>query len=97
MYSYLINALVFCAILLLITFIVASVQMIIILVDVRRSVKEVTEKVRAIASLIDIATTLVGALDLAKGRMRDKLPGGTTMVAFAAGLKKGLEVLFKKS
>ena len=96
MQIYLVNSLIFCAILLLIAFIVGTVLLIIILIDVRRSVREVTAKVHAVTSLIDIATMLVGALDMAKGRLGEKMPGKGTAVAFAAGLKKGLEVLFKK-
>jgi LytS/YehU family sensor histidine kinase len=94
--TYLINILLFCAILLLIAFIVGTVQLIIILIDVRRSVKEVTEKVNAITSLFDIVTVFSGAFGLAKGKLSGRMPGKTTLTAFAAGLKKGLEVLFKK-
>ncbi|MDD5594274.1 MAG: hypothetical protein PHG97_06010 [Candidatus Margulisbacteria bacterium] len=96
MQTYLLNILIFCAILLLIAFVVGTVLLIIILIDVKRSVREVTEKVRAVTSLIDVVTMLAGAVDLAKGRLGKKLPGQSTLVAFAAGLKKGLEVLLKK-
>ncbi|OGB89135.1 hypothetical protein A2625_02300 [candidate division WOR-1 bacterium RIFCSPHIGHO2_01_FULL_53_15] len=94
--TYLINSLIFCAILLLIAFVVGTVQLIIILIDVRRSVREVTEKVNAISSLFDIVTILAGVAGLAKEKMSSKIPGKNTLAAFAAGLKKGLGVLFKK-
>lgn len=94
--TYLLNILIFCAILLLIAFVVGTVLLVIILIDVKRSVREVTEKVRAVTSLIDVVTMLAGAVDLAKGRLGKKLPGKSTLVAFTAGLKKGLEVLLKK-
>jgi uncharacterized protein YoxC len=96
MNAYLINILLFCAILLLIAFIVGTVLLVLIIIDVRRTVKEVTAKVHAVTSLIDIVTMLAGAVDMAKGRLGKKLPGKSTAAAFAAGLKKGLEVLFKK-
>jgi hypothetical protein len=56
----------------------------------------VTAKVHAVTSLIDIVTMLAGAVDMAKGRLGEKMPGKSTTIAFVAGLKKGLEVLFKK-
>jgi hypothetical protein len=95
MQVYLMNSLIFCAILLLIVLIVGAVQLTLIMIDLRRTVSDVTDKVRAVTSLLEIVTSLAGVLDLSKGRFGRKLPGKSTLIAFAAGLKKGLNVLFK--
>ena len=92
---YLTNILIFCGILLLLALTVAVVQGIIILIDVRRVSREVTNKVLAITSLFDIVTMLVGGLGEAKKRVGKKMDSNT-VVAFAAGLKKAVQVLFKK-
>ena len=95
MQVYLVNSLIFCAILLLIVLIVGAVQLALIMIDLRRTVSDVTDKVRAVTSLLEIVTSLAGVFDLSKGRFGRKLPGKPTLIAFAAGLKKGLNVLFK--
>jgi hypothetical protein len=92
---YLANILIFCGILLLLALTVAVVQGIVILIDVRRVSREVTNKVLAITSLFDIVTMLVGGLGEAKKRVGKKMDSNT-VVAFAAGLKKAVQVLFKK-
>ncbi|MBN3033884.1 MAG: hypothetical protein JW873_07305 [Candidatus Saganbacteria bacterium] len=79
MQTYLLNGLIFCAILLLIALTVGAVQLIFILVDVRRTVRVLLEKVRVVTSLFDVAVSLVGA----RGS------------AFVAALKKLLNILFK--
>lgn len=89
--TYLINILVFCGIILLLALTVGVIQLIIILVDVRRVSKEVTDKVRAVTSVIDIFSLVLGGLGAAKKKINR-----STLVAFTAGLKKALEVLFKK-
>ena len=94
--TYLINILLFCAVLLLIVFIVGTVQLVIILIDVRKTAREVTEKVRAITSLLDIVSILFGALNMTKGKIKDKIPGKSTLFALVSGLKKGLETLLRK-
>ena len=94
--TYLINILLFCAVLLLIVFIVGTVQLVIILIDVRKTAREVTEKVRAITSLLDIVSILFGALNMTKGKIKDKIPGKSTLFALVSGLKKGLETLLSK-
>ena len=94
--AYLINILLFCAVLLLIVFIVGTVQLVIILINVRKTAREVTEKVRAITSLLDIVSILFGALNMTKGKIKDKIPGKSTLFALVSGLKKGLETLLKK-
>jgi CHASE3 domain sensor protein len=94
--AYLINILLFCAVLLLIVFIVGTVQLVIILIDVRKTTREVTEKVRAITSLLDIVSILFGALNMTKGKIKDKIPGKSTLFALVSGLKKGLETLLRK-
>lgn len=94
--TYLVNILIFCAVLLLIALIVGTLQLIIIFIDVRKTTREVTEKIRAITSLLDIVSLLIGALNLTKGKIKEKIPGKSTLFALVAGLKKGLETLLKK-
>jgi hypothetical protein len=77
--TYLLNSLIFCAILLLIALTVGAVQMILILVDVRRTVSVLMDKVRVVTSLFDVAASLLGA----RGS------------ALLAAIKKLLAVLFK--
>ena len=96
MQVYLLNSLIICAILLLIVLIVGAVQLTLIMIDIRQTVGAVSEKVRAVTSLLEIVTSLAGVLDLTKGRFGRSLPGKPTLIAFAAGLKKGLNVLFKQ-
>ena len=95
MQTYLFNILIFCGILLLLALTVAVVQGIIILIDARRVSKEVTNKVLAVSSLFDVVTMLVGGLGEAKKRVGKNMDS-STVVAFAAGLKKAIQVLFKK-
>lgn len=94
--TYLINILIFCVILLLIALIVGTLQLVIILIDVRKTTREVSEKIRAITSLLDIVSILIGALNLGKAKIKDKIPGKSKLFALVAGLKKGLETLLKK-
>ena len=95
--TYLVNILLFCGILLLIAFIVIAVQIVIVMLDVRRMSNEVKKKIQVLTSIFDIVTLLIGGLGEAKKRVvRTVSPNDSTMVAFAAGLKKGLEVLFKR-
>lgn len=65
--TYLINGLIFCGILLLIVMIVGAVQVVIILIDVRKTTGTVTEKVRAVASLLSQSTVRVFEGTLKKG------------------------------
>ena len=93
---YLINALIFCGIVILIALIVAMVQIILILLDVRRMTKEIKKKLFALTSLFDILSLLFGGFEGAKKRFKKKLKfDQPTLMAFMGGLKKGLEVLFK--
>lgn len=95
--TYLINGLIFCGILLLIAFIIASVQIILVLIDVRRMTREIQKKVMALTSVIDIVSLFLGGFQGARGRLKKKLnPDQPTVIAFVAGLKKALQVLFKK-
>ena len=93
---YLINVLLGCSILLAVALIVAAVQFSLILKDIRRVEREVADKVRAVSSIIDIVSVVTGSLDVAKSAINRKMPGKITLIAFAAGLKRSLEVLFKK-
>ncbi len=81
---YLINILIFCAILLLIAFVVGMIQLILILVDVRRVSREISKKVVAFTGIFDVLTLLIKGFAAGKS-----LP-------FIAGLKKALQVLVKK-
>ncbi|MFA6549246.1 MAG: hypothetical protein WCT39_04870 [Candidatus Margulisiibacteriota bacterium] len=92
MYSYLINILIFCGILLLIALTVAVVQGIIILIDIQRTTREVKKKIEIFTSLFDIATMVLGGVGKMKSRAMEK----STMVAVVAGIKKSLQILFKK-
>lgn len=96
MYEILINILIFCLILLLIALIVAAVQGILILFDFRSISKEVRKKFLAVTSAIDIAALLLGGVDEAKKRFKKKLKSDRpTLMAFLAGVKKGLQVLLE--
>ncbi len=65
--TYLLNGLIFCAILLLIVLIVGAVQVVIILIDVRKTTGSVTEKIRAVASLLSASTVKIFEATLKKG------------------------------
>ena len=91
--TYLVNILIFCGILLLLAITVAVIQGIIILIDVRRISKEVRKKILALTSVIDIVTLLLGGMGEAKKKLQ---PSKSTLIAFIAGLKKGIQVLLKK-
>lgn len=95
--TYLVNILIFCAILLLLALTVGAVQMVIILLDIRRMANAVKEKVMAAVSILDLFSVVFSGLGEVKNRFGVNLaPGSSTFAAFAAGLKKALQVLFKK-
>ncbi len=96
MYEILINVLVFCAILLLIALIVGTVQMVIVMIDVRRTSKKVTKKVETVTSLLDIGSLLLGGVEGAKKKMTSNMISKSNFAALIAGIRKGLQVLFKK-
>ncbi|MFH1347283.1 MAG: hypothetical protein ABIH22_01200 [Candidatus Margulisiibacteriota bacterium] len=97
MQEILINVLIFSGIILLLAVAVGVVIGIMILVDIRKTTKEVTKKVKAVTSAIDIVTLLLGGLGGAKKTLKKKLnPDKSTLIAFIAGVKKGLQVLLKK-
>lgn len=54
--TYLINILLFCGILLLLSITVAVIQGILIFIDIRKMTREVTEKVLAVTSVLDFLT-----------------------------------------
>lgn len=89
-YDILMNILIFCGIILLIALTVGVIQAIIILVDVRHTSKEVKKKLYALTSVIDIVSLLMGGMEGAKKRM-----GENSIIAFIAGVKKGLKVLLR--
>ncbi len=93
MQTYLINILFFCGIALLLALTVAVVQCIIILIDVHRTSREITKKVRAITSAIDIVSLIIGALGGGGKSLKKKAQDKSTLIAFIAGVRKGLEVL----
>lgn len=95
--TYLVNILLFCGIGLLLVLIVAGVQLIIVLIDIRRTTRETIKKFQAVFSAIDIVTLLLGGMGEVRKRVGKKLaPGSSTVVAFFAGLKKAIQVLLKK-
>jgi len=65
--TYLLNGLIFCGILLLIVMIVGAVQIVLILIDVRKTTGSVTEKIRAVASLLSASTVKVFEATVKKG------------------------------
>lgn len=93
---YLINVLIFTGIILLIALIVAAVQVILILIDARKTAKEITAKIAVLTSAIDIVSFFLGGVEGAKHRFLKKVaPNKTTIMAFVSGVKKGLSVLTK--
>ncbi|MEE8638025.1 MAG: hypothetical protein V3T21_03165 [Candidatus Margulisiibacteriota bacterium] len=97
MHEILINVLIFCGIILLLALTVAVVQVVIIMIDINRMTKEVKKKILALTSVVDIVTLLLGGMGGAKKVLKKKLnPDKSTLVAFVAGIKKGLQVLLKK-
>jgi hypothetical protein len=92
--TYLVDALVFCSILLVIALIVGAIQLVMILVDARKMTHEVKEKFMAISSVLDIVSIILGGLGMVKKKIR--VPDSSSLTAFMAGLKKALQVLFKK-
>ena len=97
MYEILMNILIFCIILLIIAFIVGTVQLVIMLIDVRKTTKTVSKKVEAVTSMIDIVSLIFGGMDEAKKRVQNKIvPNKSNLIAFVAGIKKGLQVLLNK-
>ncbi len=97
MQVYLINILIFCGILLLLALTVAVVQIILVLLDVRRISNEIKKKVLILTSMFDIVSLLLGGMERAKKKISKKLsPDKATLVAFVAGLKKSLQVLLGK-
>ncbi len=65
--TYLLNSLIFCGILLLIVLIVGAVQIVIILIDLRKTTGSVTEKIRAVATLLSASTVKIFEATLKKG------------------------------
>ncbi|MFA5839355.1 MAG: hypothetical protein WC890_01710 [Candidatus Margulisiibacteriota bacterium] len=96
-YAILINILVFCGIGLLVALIVATVVVILMLLDIRRTTNEVKQKVMALASVLDVITMFLGGFGTIKKKLSGDLGSkSATIVGFAAGLKKALQVLLKK-
>jgi len=91
---YLLNALIFCAILLLLAVTVASVQIVLILIDVRKMTNEIKEKLLAITTVLDVVTLVIGGLGAAKKKF--KHGDSATFVGFMAGLKRALQAFLKK-
>ncbi|MBU0671985.1 MAG: hypothetical protein KJ732_03035 [Candidatus Margulisbacteria bacterium] len=97
MQEILINVLIFSGILLLLALAVGVIIGVMILLDVRKMTKDVTKKVKAVTSAIDIVSMLFGGFGGAQKTLKKKLKtDSSTMVAFISGLKKGLQVLLKK-
>ncbi len=65
--TYLLNGLIFCGILLLIVLIVGAVQIVLILIDLRKTTGSVTEKIRAVATLLSASTVKIFEATLKKG------------------------------
>lgn len=96
MQEILINVLIFAGILLLLALSVAVVIGIMILVDLRRTTKEISGKIKAVSSALDIVGLLISGLTGARGLKKKISDDSSTLAAFAAGIKRSLEVLLKK-
>jgi len=92
MYEILINALVFCIILLIIALIVAVIQSILILRETRKMTKEVSDKVLAVSSLLDVASIFFQGITGLKKRSGE----ANNLSAAISGIKKGLQVFLSK-
>ena len=95
--TYLVNILLFSAILLLLTLTIGAVQIVLILLDLRKTATELKKKLEVFTSMLDIATLLFGGLNSAKRRVASKFSAnGSVLLAFVAGFKKALKILFNK-
>lgn len=96
MQAYLVDALIFCSIILVLFLSVAAFQLALILLDLRKTTNEVKQKIIALTSMIDIVALIFSGMGSVKKNIGHKLlPGSSTLAAFIAGLKKALQVLFK--
>jgi hypothetical protein len=94
---YLINILIGCGIALLIALTIAVIQIIAILYDIRSTTKAIKKKIDAVMAAIDFVGNVFGGFERAKKKIKKKMaPNESIMIAFAAGVKKGLEVMFGK-
>lgn len=101
MEMYLGNILTFCLIIFVIALTICVIQVILIFLDIRESVKEakkllkdLEKKIKAVTSVLDVAVMLVGGMDQIKNRVASQVIKKSNMGAFIAGLKKGAQVLF---
>jgi len=96
MYEILINVLVFSGVILLLAFTVATIQIILILIDARKTAKLVEEKVKVLTSALDVVSLIFGGIEGAKKNFKSRMtPRKSTLIALVAGIKKGLQVLVK--
>ena len=77
---------------LLLALVVAIVQGVLILIDTRKMVHQIKEKLMIITSLFDVVS-LLGKFG---GRLKKKTETKSTIIAAIAGIKKGLNVFFDK-
>lgn len=95
--TYLINSLIFCGILLIIVLIVGAVQITLLLIDLRKTTKDVKDKIYLFLSIFDIFTLIFGGLKGVKQRLGNKVTADSSnLVGLVAGLKKAFQVLIKK-
>lgn len=92
MQEILFNVFIFCGILLLLAITVAVVQIVIILIDVRKLSNSIMDKINAVVSLFDIVGVLFSGLEGAKKRVGSK---NASLVGVTAGIKKALQILFR--
>ena len=98
--SILLNILWICLIIFVIALIVTVVQFILILLDMRQMSKQakkmvldIEKKVMSIASILDIATVVLGGMESAKRRVINQAISKSNWAAIFAGLRKGIKVL----
>ncbi len=84
----------FSLILLLLALTVAIVQVIIILVEVRGSIRELKKKLKPVTAALDIANLFwAGIEEMKRCAAEEADPSKATLKAFFAGVKKGIQVL----
>lgn len=97
---YLKDALFFCLIVFVIALIVLLIQLIFILFDIRGIVKQsrkmfkdLEKKIKAVTSIFDVASLILGGVEEVKKRVIKQAISKTNWKAFIAGLRKGVKVL----
>ena len=81
---------------LMIALTIAVVQIVMMLISVRRTGNEVKKKAASILSAVDIASVVLGGITGAKKRIGKAIPYKSTVAALAGGVKKSMNVFLNK-